>query len=718
MGPKRGARVSVDGGATGAFFEAHPLPVLVFDPATTKILAANPAARAHYGFDAATFRSMTIDDLHPEDERARLKAVRARFTPPFVTPGTMRHRRQDGSEFDAVVSVFEVAYRGRRARMALITDVTLTDARGQELRDLRLAIDQGPTIVVLTDTEGRIAWVNRRFREVSGFEHDDVIGKPMGWLADPRQHAQAFDAVRAAVAKDGLWRGEVLNRTKDGGSYWEAAVVSAVRDAGGEVRRFIKVAEDVTATHALSERVDYLAHYDPVTDLPNRTAFERQLLPALAAARAADRKLAVLYLELNGYRLVHDSLGQDAGDDMLRAVARRLRGLGDGAVAARFGGDEFAVLTRTFEDAVEATGIAQRVVGALVEPLTLAGRPVALRPRVGVAVFPDHAERPADLMKAASQAKFRAKSARGPSYAFFRPAMEARARERLALESDLRAALGSGQLVLHYQPRIQLYDGRLAGVEALVRWQHPERGLLGPNAFVPLAEETGMIVDLGREVLQQACVQLRRWQDAGWTVPRVGVNLSTVELRAGGGLVEQVRAALSEARLAPQRLELEVTETAALVDGRGAEVLTELRSIGVLVTLDDFGTGYASLAHLRELPIDALKLDQRFLERIGRDDGAAAQPPPHPDHPPKNTAERRAGVDVAILRAVATLGRALGVPITAEGVETPEQLIQVRDAGCDAAQGFLLSRPEPADALAKAVGVASKRVLQGLARAG
>lgn len=712
----QGPGMTSRGGVSGAFFEAHPLPVLLFDPSTLRVLAANPAAQRHYGYDGAAFRAMTIDDLHPEDERARLHAVRAGHTPPYVTPGTMRHRRADGSEFDAVVSVFEVAYRGQRARMALITDVTLTDERGEEVRDLRMAIDQGPAIVLLTDVDGRIAWTNRRFQEVSGFAPEEVRGKPVGWLADPRQHDHAFEAVREAVAKDGIWRGEVLNRTKGGGSYWEAAVVSAVRDAGGEVRRYVKVAEDVTARHALSERVDYLAHFDPVTDLPNRTAFESRLLPALAAARANRRKVAVLYLELNGYKLVHDSLGQDAADDMLRAVARRLRAVGDGAVAARLGGDEFAVLTHSFDDPVEATSIAQRVVGALVEPLSLAGTPVALRPRLGVAVFPDHAERPADLMKAASQAKFRAKAARGPSYAFFRPAMETRARERLALESELRAALGTGQLVLHYQPRVNVSDGRLAGLEALVRWQHPERGLLGPDAFVPLAEETGMIVEVGREVLHGACTQVRRWQDAGFTVPRVAVNLSTVELRTGGGLVEQVRAALAAARLAPQRLELEVTETAALVDGRGAEVLSQLRAIGVLVTLDDFGTGYASLAHLRELPIDALKLDQRFLERIGSGSADDAAPAPHPDHPAKNTAERRAGVDIAILRAVAALGRALGVPVTAEGVETLAQLQQVRDAGCDAAQGFLLGRPRPADAVAQTVAAAARTVLQGLAR--
>src|SRR5690606_25962249 len=334
---------------------------------------------------------------------------------------------------------------------------------------------------------------------------------------------------------------------------------------------------------ALEQRVDYLANNGPVTDLPNRQRFETLLLDAMAAAKSAQHKVAVLYLELHGFRLIHDAVSQDAADDMLRLAARRLKSVAQGSTVARFGTDEFAIITRPLHDTVDATNIAQRVVGGLVEPVVLEGRSVTFRPRVGVAVFPDHAATPGALLKAASQAKYRAKAARGPSFAVFRPAMQVRVQERLELEDELRQAFGTGQLVIYYQPRVDLRSGRLVGVEALVRWRHPERGLLSPDSFVPLAEETGQIVALGQEVLGLALDQVVRWQQAGFTVPRVAVNVSPLQLR-GGGFYEDVRKALQRSGLEGGRLEVEVTETAALADRRrGSDVLAELRRLGVRV---------------------------------------------------------------------------------------------------------------------------------------
>ncbi len=487
--------------------------------------------------------------------------------------------------------------------------------------------------------------------------------------------------------------GRSVTMVKRGGEEFEA-VVSVLADGAGP-RRLMIVA-DVTSQNlaegaaagrlALEQRVEYLANYDPVTDLPNRQRFDTLLLDLLAAARSARKSLALMYLELHGFRLIHDALGQESADDLLRAAARRLKTSLNGATIARFGSDEFAIATRPLNDTVEATELAQRVVAELVRPLRLGDNTVTFRPRVGVAVFPDHAVTPSQLMRAASQAKFRAKATRGPAFAVFTPAMQVRAAERLGLEGELRQAIEEHQLTLFYQPRVRLEDAGLASVEALVRWRHPARGLLSPDSFVPLAEESGLINALGREVLDLATSQLRLWQDAGFLVPRVAVNLSPLELR-GGGLIEQVKRALNKARLAPDRLELEVTETAALVDkNRGAEVLRELRSVGVHVILDDFGTGHASLAHLRELPVDAIKLDRGFLA----------------------TETAKGGVtDNAILEAVATLGRALGVPVTAEGVETEAQLRAVIAAGCHAVQGHLISRPVAAAAVQDAARRAS-----------
>lgn len=566
-----------DGRATEQFFRLHPQPGFLYDPRTLELLVLNPAAEAKFGFASSRLDGHSVLDLHVNDVGSSLRSQYAEaLTPHLVTSessdfrtlervGTVPMKGQAG-EFEAAISVFELTYAGRPARLAVVADLSA-----------------------------------------------HVSGK------------------------------------------------------GEEDRR-----------RALEQRADYLAFNDPVTDLPNRQRFEALLLDTMADASATGDRVAVLYLELHGFRLIHDAISQDAADDMLRLAARRLKTVAHGSTVARFGSDEFAILTRPLRSAIEATDIAQRVVGVLVEPLTLEGRSVTFRPRVGVAVYPDHASKPGELMKAASQAKYRAKASRGPAFAVFRPAMQVRATERLELEGELREALGSGQLTVFYQPRLDLRDAGLAGVEALVRWRNPRRGLLSPDSFVPLAEETGLIGALGREVLAMALEQLRVWEASGFEVPRVAVNLSPLELR-GGGLVGRVKGALNLARITADRLELEVTETAALVDrARGSELLAELRTRGVTISLDDFGTGYATLAHLRNLPIDAIKLDRSFLET-------------------------QDSADPALLRAVADLGKAIGVSVTAEGVETPEQLEQVMKAGCDHVQGYLISPPVGPGAVQDAV---------------
>ncbi|HZJ10955.1 MAG TPA: bifunctional diguanylate cyclase/phosphodiesterase [Trueperaceae bacterium] len=567
-----------DGRATEHFFHSHPQPSFLYDPRTLEFLAVNPAATVVFGLSPEGVAAMGVLELHPAHARSGLRQQYGSATTPHLITGSSWPHGLGGpgdgavamrgplGEFDAAISVFELTYAGRSARLAIVADLS-AHLRGK------------------ADTDERLA---------------------------------------------------------------------------------------------LAQRAEYLAYNDPVTDLPNRQRFESLLLDTMADASASGTRVAVLYLELHGFRLIHDAISQEAADDMLRLAARRLKTVSHGSTVARFGSDEFAILTRPLHAAIEATDIAQRVVGVLVEPLTLEGRSVTFRPRVGVAVFPDHATKPGDLMKAASQAKYRAKASRGPAFAVFRPAMQVRATERLALEGELRLALGAGQLVIYYQPRLDLRDASLAGVEALVRWRHPERGLLSPDSFVPLAEETGLIGALGQEVLERALEQLRLWQESGFMVPRVAVNLSPLELR-GGGLVDRVRSALNRARLPASRLELEVTETAALVDrNRGSELLAELRARGVTITLDDFGTGYATLAHLRQLPIDAIKLDRAFLDKDAKLTAGGAT---------------RDLADSAILTAVAALGRAIGVAVTAEGVETEVHLADISEAGCDFVQGYLISRP-------------------------
>jgi len=779
--------------------------MLVYDPDTLRILAANAAAVTHYGYPEDEFTSLTLLDIRPAEEVERMLTARAGREPPYVVPGTFRHQRKDGTAFDAVVSVFAVRFRGAPARLVLVADVTgdrsafssllraeekfralfenaydaillmqkgrfvecnsrteavfglprerflgrdpselsppyqpdgqesrsasearmraalageeqhfgwvhlradgtrfhsevhlsrldiggeaflkaqvrdVTQQKRQvdELRELRQAVEQGSSTVLLTDAEGRIRYANRRFSEVTGFAAEEVVGRNVADLAAPGADNPRLAAIAEVVRRDGVWRGEFVNRTRAGGRTWERAQITAVSDESGRVKQYLKVAEDITERQLMSAQLEYLGSHDALTDLLNRAGFVDRLVAALAERRADGRRSAVLVLDLQGFQLLKDSLGAEAGDELLRLAGRRLSvALGDEGAVARLTRDEFAVVTGPLSQAVDAAEVAARLLGALEEPVEVAGRAASLRPRLGIAVFPDHAERPSDLLKHASLALARARSRGGAAFAFFTPAMDVRARERFALESELRSALGSDQLVLHFQPMVGLATGHAVGVEALARWRHPSRGLLAPDAFIPLAEETGMIRELGLQVLRQACGQLRAWIDRGLDVERVAVNLSPVQLRSTA-LIDEVREVLRSCGVPPQRFEFEITETAAMLDARrGAEVLEELRTLGARVTLDDFGTGYASLAYLRDLPFDAIKLDRSFVRRLGTAASAA---------------------DEGILAAVVSLGRSLGASVVAEGVETPAQLQALRRVGCDAVQGFYLARPMPAE---------------------
>ncbi|MEJ2288249.1 MAG: EAL domain-containing protein [Deinococcales bacterium] len=586
------------------------------------------------------------------------------------------HLRADGTPFDCEVHLSRLEVGGEVFLKAQVHDVTQQKHQLDELRELRQAVEQGSSTVLLTDAEGHIRYVNRRFSEITGFDKDEVVGWHVSALAAPDADNPDQRAIAEVVRRDGVWRGEFVNRTREGGRTWERAQITAVTDENGHVLQYLKVADDITERRVMSAQLEYLSTHDALTDLLNRVGFEDRLVAALAERRADGGRSAVLVLDLQGFQLLKDSLGAEAGDELLRLAARRLTvALGDEGAVARVTRDEFAVVTGRLAQAVDAAEVAARLLGALEEPVEVEGREASLRPRLGIAVFPDHAERPADLLKHASLALARARSQGGAAFAFFTPAMDVRARERFALESELRAALGSDQLLLHFQPMVGLTRDRSIGVEVLARWQHPTRGLLGPDAFIPLAEETGMIRELGAQVLRQACAQFRRWMGDGVPVDRVAVNLSPVQLRSTA-LVDEVREVLRACGVPPERVEFEITETAAMVDARrGAEVLDELRALGARVTLDDFGTGYASLAYLRDLPFDAIKLDRSFVRRLG-------------------TAASTA--DEGILAAVVSLGRSLGATVVAEGVETPEQLEALERVGCDAVQGFYLARPMPA----------------------
>jgi diguanylate cyclase (GGDEF)-like protein len=433
---------------------------------------------------------------------------------------------------------------------------------------------------------------------------------------------------------------------------------------------WVATLEDITAWREAQEKLAYLAHHDPLTSLPNRTKFREDLEQTLRLVNR-DGRLAVLCLDLDHFKEINDSLGHPIGDDLLKDVACRLRtSVREGDTVARLGGDEFAIVQAgTDLQASESSSLAERLVEILGAPYVIQGHQLNIGVSIGIAFAPNDGEDPDQLLKNADMALYRAKEDGRGTYRFFEPGMDARAQARRLLEIDLRAALTRDEFEVHYQPIHDLNTDQITAFEGLIRWKHPLRGMISPMDFIPLAEETGLITQLGDWILRKACMDA-----AGWSREvRVAVNLSPVQFK-NSNLVQSVISALAASGLAPERLELEITESVLLQDSEATlAALHKLRSFGVKISMDDFGTGYSSLSYLRSFPFDKIKIDRSFVQELAtRDDS------------------------MAIVRAVTGLGKSLGISIVAEGVETNEQLGLLRTEGCTEVQGFLFSRPRPA----------------------
>jgi diguanylate cyclase (GGDEF)-like protein/PAS domain S-box-containing protein len=463
----------------------------------------------------------------------------------------------------------------------------------------------------------------------------------------------------------------------------EAAIehsAAPIHDRRGDVTGSVMVFHDVSAAQAMTLKMSYLAQHDSLTDLPNRVLLNDRLAEAVIALSGRRRReLAVLVLDLDRFKHINDSLGQVAGDHLLQSVARRLLAcVRSSDIVSRLGGDEFGILLWDVRHAQEAATAADKILRALREPHIIDGHELHVTGSIGIVTYPDDGTDADTLMKKADFAMYHAKDAGRDNYQFFKSAMNIRAMERQAFEDNLHYAIERQQLLLYYQPKIDLNSGAIIGVEALIRWDHPQRGLVTPGQFIAIAEECGSIVPIGRWVLREACRQARAWQAAGLPPTSVAINVSSVELR-DSGFVSGIRDILRETGLEPRYLELELTETAFMDDSRSAmQVLKDLKNIGVVLTLDDFGTGYSSLSYLKRFPIDSIKIDQSFVRDLASQEGSP-------------------GVVIAVIG----LGKSLDMRVVAEGVETREQLEILREHGCNEGQGYYFSRPVPAVELPK-----------------
>ncbi len=554
----------------------------------------------------------------------------------------------------------------------------------QPLRENRERLRQAAAVfdctregVLVTDAQGLIVHVNRAFIEITGYQCEDVMGHQPSLFKSGRHSASFYRAMFQTLERDGEWSGEIWNRRKSGEIYPQWQTIRVIRDDQGQISHYVAVFSDISAIKHSEHELAHLAHHDPLTDLPNRLLFTDRAEQALASAQAHKRGCALLLLDLDHFKIINDSLGHNVGDQLLKTVGERLQGLfGPGVTLARLGGDEFAVLAESCPQLVQAAALAQRILDAMKEPFIFDGHQLFISASIGISLFPSDALSAEQLLRNADSALFKAKNAGREGYALYTEELTAHAQHRVEMAGELRRALEQQELRVYYQPVHELQNSRLIGVEALVRWQHPERGLVPPGDFIPIAERTGLIADIDAWVMDQACRQMCQWLADGAPLTFLAVNVSS-RLFARRELYDQVAKVLHDTGLDPAFLELEVTESAVMEDPEVAlEQMHRLRELGLRLAIDDFGTGYSSLLRLKRLPVQKLKIDQGFVAGLPWDED-----------------------DAAIVRVVIALAQSMGMQVHAEGIEQVDQARFLLDQQCDLGQGYWFGRPMPASEL-------------------
>ena len=564
---------------------------------------------------------------------------------------------------------------------ARITGLAVERVRSDSnLRQAAAVFESTQEGVLITDLTPQILSVNRAYCRITGYTEDEAIGRNPNMVRSGHQDIGFYQAMWRSVLETGHWQGEIWNRRKNGELFPQFLTISTVYDSEGMPTNYVGVMTDISQIKQSEHRLEHLAHYDPLTDLPNRLLIQSRLEHALERAERMRRRVAVLFIDLDRFKDINDSLGHPVGDELLKSIAQLMSSrLRDEDTLGRLGGDEFLVVLEDVNQSEDAAGVANTLIQLLEEPILLpSGHEVYVGASIGISLYPDDGDSVTGLIQHADVALYQAKDQGRNTYHFYTSALTDTVNIRLELESRLRRALGQDEFVLHYQAQVDMATGAVIGCEALVRWLDPHSGLISPAQFIPLAEETGLIVPLGEWVLRTACTQAKEWMDAGMPALKMAVNLSGRQLQQRH-VVQRIATVLAETGLPADRLKLELTES--MIMGRGEEavaLLSSLRDLGLSLAIDDFGTGYSSLAYLKKFPIDELKIDQGFVRDIPTDPN-----------------------DMEIAATIIAMARNLKLKVVAEGVETQEQLAFISQHGCHAYQGYLFSRPVPAEEFTK-----------------
>lgn len=636
----------------------------------------NKSAEALFGYSAAETIGRHILFLYADPDADDDSEG---FQEAFLEQGgrelEVRRRRKSGEIFWASLQL-SLSRDEAGEPVGLVGYLSDITARIEAEKTMRLQsriFEHSEESIMITGPDRRILSVNPAFNRMTGYSEEDVIGRLPGLLRSARHPLHFYEELWQRVEKDGGWHGEVWTRRKDGEDFPSWASISLVRNREGQISNYFSIFTDITERKKAEERIHYLAYYDSLTGLPNRTLLYKLTDQALAEARRNRLHGALLFIDLNRFKPINDTLGHGIGDRLLQQVAERLRGaVRTEDVVARLGGDEFVVALFDISRREHAAMVAQKLIAALDTPFLIEGHELRIGVAIGISVYPRDGAETETLLRMADIAMYRSKESGQDSYTFYSREMNQRALERLRIESGLRQGIEKNELLLHYQPKVDIASGRIVGAEALVRWQHPDLGLMPPDAFIPIAEESGLIVHLSAWVMEAALQQARVWSEAGLPGCKVAINLSARDFSPG--LAERLQALLVEHAVAPSQVELEITE--GMLTHSSDDVIAMMDSItalGVSLSLDDFGTGYSSLAYLKRFPIDTLKIDRSFVTGIPQD-----------------------GNDCAIAGAIISMAQRLGHRVIAEGVETREQLEFLRSLGCQEIQGHYFSPPVPA----------------------
>ncbi len=558
----------------------------------------------------------------------------------------------------------------RERFVVLSRDITERLNKEDALRKLRLAVEQSPSTIMITDLHSRLEYANQAFSQSTGYSVEEALGHTPALLHSGRNARRTYDEMWHALKSGKPWRGELVNRRKDGVQYLESVLISPVKDDAGNVTSYLAIKDDITQQRLDQERIEQLANFDALTGLPNRALFATRFEPALAMSRRNGQHLAVLCISMDNFKSVNESFGEDLGDAVLVEMASRLTAAaGDEGLVSRHNGDEFImVLAKT--DMKAAAAAAEAIQSEIRHPCRIGANDLVVSACIGISLSPDDGVALDTLVQRAVTAAFRAKAEGRNSISFFSTEMQHRSTRLLQLENALRTAAAHDELHVVYQPQVHIANRKVMGVEALVRWTHPELGAISPAEFIPVAERSGQIIELGEWILRTALYQAQRWRAQGRTGLVLAVNLSLQQFRHEG-LLASLDRLLEETGFPPDRLELELTESIAMDDPEQAvRIVQALRDRGVLLSIDDFGTGYSSLSYLKRLQLNKLKIDKSFIDDIACD-----------------------GTDVSIVTAVIGMARSLGMTTIAEGVETAGQLEVLHELGCDEVQGYFFSKP-------------------------